>query len=103
MANKTITRPTDKIKENLTSKKRYGVYIHNDNSTAAEFVIYVLTQVFGMSVDMAGSTMIKVHRSNDKALVGIYSKDEAEKKIQHVNKLKSTYGYNEFRVTKEEI
>lgn len=60
--------------------KKYKVFILNDDFTTFEFVIMVMMNVFGKTeteaIDIAETT-----HTQQKAVVGIYSKDMAQSKV----------------------
>lgn len=61
----------------------YRVIMHNDDYTTQEFVVHVLIQFFRKDATEAHHLMLKVHMTG-RAIVGVYTKDIAETKIQKV-------------------
>jgi len=61
----------------------YRVLMHNDDYTPMEFVVTVLELFFHMERAKAISVMFEVHTIG-KAICGVYSKDVAETKADHV-------------------
>ncbi|MCQ2205010.1 MAG: ATP-dependent Clp protease adaptor ClpS [Bacteroidales bacterium] len=59
----------------------YQVVMHNDDVTTMEFVVMVLCVVFNKSEADANDLMMQVH-NNGMAIVGEYSLDIAESKVQ---------------------
>ena len=68
--------------ERVKTKKpgMYRVLMHNDDYTTQEFVVYVLQKHFKKDPTEAQHLMLKVHMTG-KAIVGVYTKDIAETKI----------------------
>lgn len=64
--------------------KQYKVVLLNDDYTPMDFVVCVLTRFFGCSVSQAVELMLQVHQSG-KAVCGVFSRDVAETKVNHVN------------------
>lgn len=62
----------------------YSVLMLNDDYTPMEFVVHVLQQYFGMSLEQATQVMLTVHTKGS-AVCGVYTKDVAETKSQLVN------------------
>jgi ATP-dependent Clp protease adaptor protein ClpS len=86
------TRP--KISQD-TSEDRppmYKVLLHNDDYTTMEFVVDILVQVFGKSLEKATQIMLNVHNKG-KAVCGIYPREIAETKVQTVHNLASSKGF----------
>lgn len=70
----------------------YRVVMHNDDYTTQEFVVAVLIQFFRKDPTEAHHLMLKVHMSG-KAVVGVYTKDIAETKIQKVTDYAREHGH----------
>lgn len=60
--------------------KKYIVYIHNDDFTPMDFVVWILESIFHKPLEEAYSLMLSVHHS-DKAAVGAYTYDIARTKV----------------------
>lgn len=75
-----MTKEKSSIKEHsrtgFNEPHLYRVTMFNDDFTTMDFVVEVLTQVFGKSNDEAQTLMLTVHQKG-KAVVGIYSLDIA--------------------------
>src|SRR5437868_2542753 len=71
--------------ERIKTKKPtlYRVIMHNDDYTTQEFVVHVLREFFRKDPTEAMQLMLKVHMTG-KAIVGVYTKDIAETKIEKV-------------------
>ena len=72
--------------------KKYGVFLLNDNITTMDFVVAILIEVFALSHERAMAVMLLVHHEG-KGLCGIYHKDIAETKQQHVVQLAAEAGF----------
>jgi len=64
----------------------WRVFLHNDDYTTQEFVVWVLERVFHKSPGEASTIMLSVHRSG-RGLAGVFTHDVAETKIQTTRKL----------------
>jgi ATP-dependent Clp protease adaptor protein ClpS len=63
--------------------RRYKLIFHNDDYTTQEFVIYVLMRFFHKSETESRHIMLTVHHKGA-AVAGVYTKDVAETKAEHV-------------------
>lgn len=75
--------------ENKTKLERpplYKVFLHNDDFTTMEFVVFILLTVFNHSEDEAIRLMLKVHRQGI-GLAGVYTYEVAEMKVEKVTSL----------------
>ena len=70
----------------------YKVILHNDNYTTMDFVVDILVNVFGKSLEKANQIMLNVH-SKGKEACGIYPRQIAETKVQAVHNLASNKGF----------
>jgi ATP-dependent Clp protease adaptor protein ClpS len=61
----------------------YRVLMHNDDYTTQEFVVHVLVHYFRKEPAEATHLMLKVHTTG-KAIVGKYTRDIAESKVDQV-------------------
>nr|WP_319493808.1 ATP-dependent Clp protease adapter ClpS [uncultured Desulfobacter sp.] len=86
------TRP--KISQDTSADRppMYKVLLHNDDYTTMEFVVDILVQVFGKSLEKATQIMLNVHNKG-KAVCGIYPREIAETKVQTVHHLASSKGF----------
>ena len=90
----TDSKTRTKISQD-TSEDRppmYKVLLHNDDYTTMEFVVDILVQVFGKSLEKATQIMLNVHNKG-KAVCGIYPREIAETKVQTVHNLASSKGF----------
>lgn len=86
----TITRPETKSK---TKKPQlYKVILHNDDYTTMEFVVHILQKVFHKNHAEAMHLMLYVHQKGQ-AIVGVYTYDVADTKVQHVLEQARESGY----------
>ncbi|PIP94528.1 MAG: ATP-dependent Clp protease adapter ClpS [Bdellovibrio sp. CG11_big_fil_rev_8_21_14_0_20_39_38] len=65
--------------------RKYKVFLHNDDYTTMEFVVYVLKRHFHKTVEEAQEIMLKVHHEG-LAVCGIYTFEVAETKVDKVTK-----------------
>lgn len=65
----------------LTSPKMVQVVLLNDNYTHYEFVINILQNIFGKTLQQAQDITTKIH-TQGKAIAGIYPYDIGETKAQ---------------------
>ena len=61
----------------------YKVLLHNDNYTTMDFVVMILSKIFHKNQEESEKIMLQVHKSG-KGLCGIYTKEIAETKVEHV-------------------
>ncbi len=71
---------------------RYKVILHNDDYTTMEFVVEILVNVFGKSLEKATQIMLNVHNKG-KAVCGIYPREIAETKVETVHHLAGSRGF----------
>lgn len=85
-----MTKEKSAIKERsragFDEPKHYNVIIFNDDFTTMDFVIEVLTKIFGKSFEDAKAMMLAVHNEG-KAVAGTYSYDIAISKASLATKL----------------
>lgn len=70
----------------------YKVFLHNDDYTTMEFVVEILMNIFGKSLEKATQIMLNIH-NRGKELCGIYPREIAETKVEIVHNLASDRGY----------
>jgi len=86
------------IKDEVSSRSKndrppmYKVILHNDDYTTMEFVVQILVDVFGKSLEKATQMMLNVH-SKGKEICGIYPRQVAETKVDTVHTLASNKGF----------
>lgn len=76
-------------KVEITPPKNYKVLLHNNNSTAHNIVIEILTNVFGLQSQKAYMVMITAERQGV-AVVMTAPKDMAENKVKEANDYKDS-------------
>ena len=64
----------------------YKVFLHNDDFTTMEFVVYILQTVFNHGESDAVSIMLNVHRQGI-GLAGVYTYEVAEMKVDKVTSI----------------
>ena len=69
--------------EQLLELKKYKVVLLNDDFTSMDFVVEILMDLFGHSVDSAINIMLEVHRIG-RGVCGLYSYEVAETKAFQV-------------------
>lgn len=82
----------DKENTNLKEPSRYIVILHNDDFTTMEFVVLILTTIFGKTEAEANDIMIKVHKDG-KGIAGIYTFDIAHSKANKASKKARENGF----------
>ncbi|HEX8431323.1 MAG TPA: ATP-dependent Clp protease adaptor ClpS [Longimicrobium sp.] len=82
------------VRERPTARapRRFRVLLHNDDYTAMEFVIDVLVRFFERTVTEATQIMLQVHQSGV-GVAGVYTRDEAETRVEHVTAEARANGY----------
>lgn len=88
--NQTKTRKKTRAKQD--EPPMYRVLLLNDNYTTFDFVVSVLTGIFGKSVPEAVKITNDVHR-NGSGLCGIYSREVAETKVDLVARSSKKAGF----------
>ena len=76
----------EEYKDELKEPEMWNVLLLNDDYTTKFFVVEVLTSVFQKSAIEATKIMMFVHK-NGKGVVGTYTWDIAQSKIQRVHKM----------------
>ena len=70
-------------KTKLERPPLYKVFLHNDNFTSMEFVVFILQTVFNHGESEAVRIMLNVHRQGI-GLAGVYTYEVAEMKVDKV-------------------
>lgn len=70
-------------KTKLDRPPLYKVFLHNDDFTAMEFVVFILQTVFNHGESEAVRIMLNVHRRGI-GLAGVYTYEVAEMKVDKV-------------------
>ena len=71
-------------KPRLSQPPKFAAVLLNDDYTTMEFVIEILTRIFGKDEKAAYDVMMKVHRDG-KGIAGVYSYEIAETKCAQVH------------------
>lgn len=94
-----IMASTDsEIKDEISSGSKndhppmYKVILYNDDYTTMEFVVQILVDVFGKSLEKATQMMLNVHNKG-KEICGIYPRQIAETKVETVHNLAGNKGF----------
>mgnify|MGYP006281575473 CR=1 FL=1 len=74
-----------KRRQEVKTPRRYRVFLHNDNYTTMDFVVFILEEIYRKSHDEAVRIMLNVHQ-NGMGLAGVYVKGIAETKITQTHK-----------------
>ncbi|WP_024993774.1 ATP-dependent Clp protease adaptor ClpS [Phocaeicola paurosaccharolyticus] len=82
----------EKDNTNLKEPSRYSVILHNDDFTTMEFVVLILTTIFGKTEGEANEIMIQVHKDG-KGIAGVYSFDIAHSKANKASKKARDNGF----------
>ena len=85
---KTLTQEKIKVEE----PSKYDVIFLNDEITTFEFVVKVLTQIFGKTTDQAIALTKQIHEQG-KGIVGTYLYEIAEQKGIETTLLARQEGY----------
>ncbi|WP_299976460.1 ATP-dependent Clp protease adapter ClpS [Desulfobacula sp.] len=86
------------IKDEISSRSKndwpsmYKVILHNDDYTSMEFVVQILVDVFGKSLEKATQMMLNIHNKG-KEICGIYPRQIAETKVETVHNLASSKSF----------
>jgi ATP-dependent Clp protease adaptor protein ClpS len=80
------TKSLDETKDEVREPGMYHVIFLNDNYTPMDFVVEVLSKIFGKSENEAINIMMKVH-NDGKAIVGTYIEDIAQTKSETVKRI----------------
>jgi ATP-dependent Clp protease adaptor protein ClpS len=86
------TETVQKNRRRLKEPDEYRVILLNDNYTTMEFVIEVLMKVFHKPEDDATQIMLDVH-TKGKGIVGVYSWDIAQTRVNQVHNLARQYEF----------
>jgi ATP-dependent Clp protease adaptor protein ClpS len=87
-----------KTKERVSSKSKddippmFKVILHNDDYTSMEFVVIILMNVFGKSLEKATQMMLNIH-NRGRQICGVYPRQIAETKVETVHNLAASKGF----------
>ena len=93
-----MTSSDTKIKQRTSSKAKddippmYKVILHNDDYTSMEFVVTIIMNVFGKSLEKATQMMLNIH-NRGKQICGLYPRQIAETKVETVHNMAANRGF----------
>ncbi|MCP4671314.1 MAG: ATP-dependent Clp protease adapter ClpS [Desulfobacula sp.] len=93
-----MTSSDTSIEERISSKSKdaippmYKVILHNDDYTSMEFVVTIIMNVFGKSLEKATQMMLNIH-NRGKQICGVYPRQIAETKVETVHNLAANKGF----------
>ena len=70
----------------------YKVILHNDDYTTMDFVVKILMDVFGKSLEKATEMMLNIH-NRGREVCGVYPRQIAETKVETVHNLSANQGF----------
>lgn len=70
----------------------YKVILHNDDYTTMDFVVKILMDVFGKSLEKATQMMLNIH-NRGREVCGVYPRQIAETKVETVHSLAANQGF----------
>lgn len=76
----------------ITYPSQYDVIFFNDDETPMVFVIQLLIEVFGHSMDQAKDITMMVHEEG-RGVAGTYSRELATQKVSEVTRICQHHGY----------
>ncbi len=88
----TRTRKRSSSKSKEDTPPMYKVILYNDDYTSMEFVVAILMDVFGKSLEKATQMMLNIHNKG-KQVCGIYPRQIAETKVAAVHSLAGSKGF----------
>jgi ATP-dependent Clp protease adaptor protein ClpS len=91
-AGRNETELLNRKEEKLKEPKEYIVVLLNDNFTTREFVVEILMIVFHKNPVEAKTIMLNVHNKG-RGIVGIYTWDIAQTKVNQVHSIAKQYDY----------
>ena len=95
------TKLDQRQKLGLKKPSEYAVVIWNDDITTMEFVVSVLTRVFGKTSQDAAQLMMEVHEAGQ-GIAGVYTYDTAITKKARADAMSAEKGFP-LRLTLREI
>jgi ATP-dependent Clp protease adaptor protein ClpS len=82
----------DRTAPKIDKPQMWKVIFHNDDYTAMEFVVWVLTDLFKHSPASATRVMLHIHKTGI-GVAGTYTKEVAETRIEKTMELAREFGY----------
>ncbi len=89
---KELSEISPLFNEEFKEPTLYKIILHNDDYTTMDFVISILIDVFHKSMEESKRLMLTVH-NHGKAVIGLYTKEIAETKVDKTLKLAKNAGY----------
>ena len=90
--NRDETRLLIRDEEKLKEPREYVVVLLNDNYTTKDFVVEILISIFHKKPEEANRIMHSVHHRG-RGVVGIYTWDIAQTKVNQVHAMAKQYEY----------
>jgi ATP-dependent Clp protease adaptor protein ClpS len=94
------TAVATKTKTKLGKPSKFKVILHNDDFTPMDFVVAVLTQIFGHTEEMAVTIMMHIH-NHKRGVAGIFTYEIAKQKQTETHRAARNY-HHPLKVTLEE-
>ena len=88
----TAIRDRSEFREDCKEPKMYRVYLLNDDFTTFRFVVFVMGEIFDKTY-REGRDIADYTHDHGKGLVGIYTYDLANTKVERAKALSRSYGY----------
>lgn len=83
---------SDPAVKQLAPPPMYQVVMLNDDFTPMDFVVMILQEIFGKSLEEASVIMLRVHHEG-RGICGIYTKDIAATRVDRVMKTAQAHGH----------
>ena len=90
----------ERTKPQVKPPPMYRVVLVNDDFTPREFVVYILVSVFQKNRSEARRIMMTAHQGG-KSVVGVYTYDVANSRVERARKLATEAGYPLILYTEE--
>lgn len=81
-----------KTKMSIKTPSMWKVILHNDDFTPMDFVVAVLMQIFGKSLEESVALMLTVHNEG-RAVVSLYTREIAETKVRETMQAAQASGH----------
>ena len=95
------TQVVHKTQSKVRYPNRYNIVFHNDDYTPMDFVVTLLVEIFNKNITQANEITMQIH-TEQAAVVGTYSKEVAEQKLNETKTIISHSGY-QLKVTLEAV
>ena len=82
----------DKVNQKISEPRKYKILMYNDEVTTMDFVVHLLMHVFNKNKAVAYELMMTIHQTGS-ALVGVYSYDVAQTKMQLAKEMIAHSGF----------